>query len=345
MGVKIRKKKLNSGKESLYLDINHNGEREYEFLGLHLTGDRKTDKEKMQKAEIIKAKYLEKIVNNTYGLEPEENKQASFYKFFGKIVDENIEKGVRNHEAILIHIKKYHGSDKLLFKDITTKWVWGFRDYLIDTCNKQNTAHNYYTIFKAALNKAVKRQIIKESPAKAVDNIGRESTVRDFLTAEELGVLAKTECDNSRVKEAFFFGCQTGLRLSDIKRIQWKEVNGERIAFSQKKTTKVNYVPLNQTAKKLMGEAGKPGDTVFDIPGQSVIWKIVDQWGKDAKLDKHLHFHMSRHTFATQLLIYGSDIYTVAELLGVDLKTAEVYAKIINRMKDDAVNRLPEIEF
>lgn len=49
--------------------------------------------------------------------------------------------------------------------------------------------------------------------------------------------------------------------------------------------------------------------------------------------------HTSRHTFATMMLTLGADLYTVSKLLGhADVKMTQVYAKIINKKKDEAVN-------
>ena len=50
-------------------------------------------------------------------------------------------------------------------------------------------------------------------------------------------------------------------------------------------------------------------------------------------------FHQSRHTFATMMLTLGADLYTVSKLLGhTSVKMTQVYAKIVNKKKDDAVN-------
>ena len=47
--------------------------------------------------------------------------------------------------------------------------------------------------------------------------------------------------------------------------------------------------------------------------------------------------HCSRHTFATMMLTLGADIYTVSKLLGhTKVETTQIYAKIINKKKDDA---------
>lgn len=49
--------------------------------------------------------------------------------------------------------------------------------------------------------------------------------------------------------------------------------------------------------------------------------------------------HTSRHTFATMMLTLGADLYTTSKLLGhADVKMTQVYAKIINKKKDEAVN-------
>ena len=49
--------------------------------------------------------------------------------------------------------------------------------------------------------------------------------------------------------------------------------------------------------------------------------------------------YTTRHTFATMMLTLGADLYTVSKLLGhTSVKMTQVYAKIVNKKKDDAVN-------
>ena len=63
------------------------------------------------------------------------------------------------------------------------------------------------------------------------------------------------------------------------------------------------------------------------------------------KATKHITFHSSRHTHAYLLLSKGVDIYTVSKILGhKDLKTTEIYAKIADQRKKDAVERIPVFE-
>ena len=72
---------------------------------------------------------------------------------------------------------------------------------------------------------------------------------------------------------------------------------------------------------------------------------MLRAWAREAGIDKHLTFHVSRHTFATLALTHDVDLYTVSKLLGhKDISTTQIYAKIIDKKKQEAVNRLPQIE-
>ena len=55
-------------------------------------------------------------------------------------------------------------------------------------------------------------------------------------------------------------------------------------------------------------------------------------------------FHVSRHTFTTLMPTLDVDLYTTSKLLGhKNIATTQIYAKIIDQKKDDAVNRVDEI--
>ena len=80
-------------------------------------------------------------------------------------------------------------------------------------------------------------------------------------------------------------------------------------------------------------------DPIFSKLRNQTANKVLKQWVKDAGIKKHVTFHVSRHSNATNLLTLGADIYTVSKLLGhKDVRTTEIYAKIIDKKKEEAVN-------
>lgn len=63
-----------------------------------------------------------------------------------------------------------------------------------------------------------------------------------------------------------------------------------------------------------------------------------------AGITKHISFHCARHTYATLLLTYGANIYTVSSLLGhTNVKTTQIYAKIVDENKRKTVDLIPDI--
>lgn len=57
-------------------------------------------------------------------------------------------------------------------------------------------------------------------------------------------------------------------------------------------------------------------------------------------------FHMSRHSFAVNILNNGTNIKTIASLLGHSgLKHTEKYTRAVDKLKEEAINSLSELKF
>lgn len=110
------------------------------------------------------------------------------------------------------------------------------------------------------------------------------------------------------------------------------------------KTTTPIYQPLSESAMSWLPERGdaSSGDAVFGtLPALARINLMLKVWAKDAGVTKHISFHTSRHSFATMMLTLGADLYTTSKLLGhSNVKTTQIYAKIVDSKKVEAVNLL-----
>lgn len=256
---------------------------------------------------------------------------------------------------LIYHLKKYKG-DRILLKDVDVKYLNGFVRYLSSAISansgrqkrtlKQSTQHNIFASLKMIIHQAIKDELLTHDPTKSVDSPTTVQSHKEYLTESELKKLIATPSRNEVVKTAFLFCCFTGLRLSDVRNLTWNHIttgsdNKKQLNFRQKKTKIENYIPLSYNAISQLPEQHS-SDSVFPLPSDNAIRETLKKWVSDSGIDKHITFHCSRHTCATLLLNSGVDIYTVKEILGhTDIGTTMQYAKVVDKTKRKAVNRIP----
>ncbi len=211
----------------------------------------------------------------------------------------------------------------------------------------QSTVHGYIATISAALNKAVREGIINRNPfslLEAKEKVAKKDREREYLTIDEIRVLMNTPIDHESMKRAFIFACFTGLRISDILKLRWDDIklsndNVEYIHTEMEKTKEYVTVPLSGEAKRWMPERGASDLVFYDLPkSRNTRNKSILNWIRTSGIKKEITFHSSRHTFATLMLSLGTDLYTTSKLLGhKNVSTTEIYAKIIDRKKVDAI--------
>ena len=366
------KKRLSkkTGKISLYLEIykgyiKEEGKikhiRDYEYLDYFLYEKPKNQVEKQHNAEHLKfaeavraQRFLE-IQNGTYGFNNVHLLNANFIEYFKKLVEERKESSgnYANWDSALKQLVKYAGKI-VLFKNVTIEFCEGFKEFLLTNKTKtgkplaKNSVISYLNKLKAALNQAFDDKIINENPAKRIKNIKADESSREYLTKEEVEALIETDCRYEVLKRAFLFSCFTGMCWSDVNKLTWKDVqrfeNRYRIHFTQKKTRGVEYLDIPDIALKYMGEKGEPDEKVFvGLKYSAYMNTALARWVLKAGITKTITFHCARHTFATFLLTKGVEIYTVSKMLGHrELKTTQVYAKIIDQKKREAASIFDE---
>lgn len=360
MNVTLRKKNR-GGKTSLYLDFTINGKRTKEYLQLYLEENNPTkaqkeaNKKTWELADTIRAQRQIEIQNGTYGFMNPKQRKADFIVYFDEQKEKRLEStgNYDNWDAVQKHLERF-APYGIPFETLNSKKVQEFKDYLdkkaktkSSTGLSQNSKHSYFNKFKAAIRQAHKDGFLVENPTEQVQGFKMGESEREFLTYDELQAAAKAECDIVVIKTAFLFSCLSGLRWSDINKLLWSEVQhsnerGYYIRFRQKKTKGTETLPISEQAVGLLGERQGPTERVFPGLKYSAWHNLkLQQWMMRAGISKTITFHCARHTYATLQLTMGTDIYTVSKLLGHrELKTTQVYAKIIDDKKKEAANKI-----
>ena len=352
--VKLRQRVMPSGRTSLYLDYTINGKRNYEYLKLYLekgnTAEiRSHNAQTLRYAEAIRAQRLLEVRNMRFGLEPTQSPDTLFFPIFDGL-NKNVDTGTRyTKNTTRTHLLNF-SHENLTFREINHRWVEKFERYLQQGGLQKSSISTYMGNLNTVLNFAVKAGIILKNPMAHVVKFHRAESVRSFLTLEELQQLAATpiKLRHDQIRRAFLFSCLTGLRVSDIKALTWGDVskigNITRITFKQKKTQSLQYLDINEQAVELMGEVGKASEHIFYISSLNYANMLLRKWVASAGIDKYISFHSGRHTFAVMMLDLGADIYTVQKLLGHrNINTTQIYAKILDKNKQEAVQRIPKI--
>lgn len=372
--ITLRQRTLPSGRTTLYLDIICNGQRKVESLKLFLIpetsrADKQKNKETLKLAEAIRAKRVVEVQNKEFGFKSDYAEETNFYDYYVAITEKRLGSDSRgnwgNWRSCLKHLEKYDPNlKKRTFADIDQEWVQGFRDYLDKeacawSCDyrqrikdhplSKNSKLSYFNKLRACMNQAVEECIIRKNPALGVERFKEEEGTRMYLTIDEVKTLAQTECEYPNIKRAFLFSCLTGLRRSDVLRLTWGDIHKQddytRIIFTQKKTGGLEYLDISAQAAELLGERGKPNENVFtDIHSPSCTNEAIKRWVLRAGIQKEITFHCARHTFAVMMLDLGTDIYTVSKLLGHrELSTTQRYAKVLDKNKQAAVSKIPDL--
>ena len=333
--VRIRFKHLANGNQSIYLDYytgdiirkeNYvGGKRQYEFLKLYLIPEKtREDKAKNEAtlalAKAIQSKRIVELQNDAHGFQNTNKSKANVIDYLMNMRSQSKERGSLNYEKTVgntIRELKLFRGDYIAFRDIDKDFLNSFVDFLKQAKKaskfgllkaggvlSNNSVIAYYGVLRTAINRAYKEGIITVNPTKEFDfasKVKSEVSRREYLTIEELKRLIGTECKYEIMKQAFLFSCLCGLRVSDIRKLKWSDLqkSGERIRIEIKmqKTKEPLYLPISDEALKWLPQQNEAkGDgLIFPLTHEGTINKILQKWAKDAGVIKHISFHCLRH--------------------------------------------------
>ncbi|WP_276977878.1 site-specific integrase [Flavobacterium filum] len=217
-----------------------------------------------------------------------------------------------------------------------------FKNYKIRDTSKELTTRDYLEPSELQILERLFDSYIE--PCKPINKL----SVEEWKEREKNNLLTPGEHSTLR---RFLFSCYTGLRFRDMLALDAKKhlfkrnnVDGANnnflyyIEIQMHKTKGTVIVPLIDKAIRLI-DVEKNGKLLDMITNQKVN-QHLKSIQKKSKLDKHLTFHVSRHSFATICFLYGIDERVGQKLLGHrNRKFTEIYTHLSHNKIFDEMSK------
>jgi len=195
----------------------------------------------------------------------------------------------------------------------------------------------------------IREEILPASPLEKATSPKLDKRLPSFLTVEEMERLLKaadlSKPIGQRDRALLEMLYASGLRVSELAGLNLEQVNlntneirvwgkgsKERVVLMGKPAATALSAYLSQGRPELLGKRRSSALFINRDGGrlsQRSIQRMLEKYARVAGIDKRVHPHTLRHTFATHLLDGGADLRVVQELLGhAKLASTQIYTHV-----------------
>jgi integrase/recombinase XerC len=324
------------------------------------TGKKKriSTKQKMKKDALSFVSDFKKMLE-----EKNQTKTISFDQFEKEFLELKEKSSSPKHiVSIKLTFKKFREAiGNPLLEDIRFNQVEAF---ILNIHSKSaSLASLYYRILKAAFNKAVEWEYLKTNPLAKLKLPRAKTNLPLFIDAKELELILEHVTDE-QLKHFYTLALHTGLRLNEILNLRWSAIDFEEKILKVEHTEgfmtkgkKERMIPLNSIAFKLLKDKFMSLPIInidrnvlifskcagVKLNGDYVSKQFKKALRKTKGINKSLHLHSLRHSFASLLVQKGVSLYVVKDLLGhTDVRTTQIYSHLQQQNFVDAVKVLEQ---
>ena len=223
--------------------------------------------------------------------------------------------------------------------------------YLADNLSEKAASSN---ILALAAFRFAYSTILKKDPTLNIKRPKKEKRLPTVLTKEEVKKLFEaSNTKKSRLILSLIYAA--GLRVSELVNLKILDLEFEEkighIRQAKGKKDRIFNIPellKEELKKQVKNQKQKNSEYLFSGPkgklGERNIQKIVKTTAKNAEIQKDVHPHTLRHSFATHLLENGVDIRKIQVLLGhASISTTELYTHISTKQIKDVKSPIEEL--
>jgi len=210
------------------------------------------------------------------------------------------------------------------------------------------------------------KNIVSENPVMLFKTPKKDKTLPDFFLFDELNNLFESfdlkSSEGLRNRAMFELMYASGLRVSETINLSLNQIDfNQRLLRYTGKGSKDRIVPFYSdagdlvrqyidTARPILMKEVKHDFVFVNHNGGKLSARglefILSSACTKAGLQKNVHPHMLRHSFATHLLDNGADLRLVQELLGhKNLSTTQIYTHVtLDRLKETYLKSHPRVK-
>jgi tyrosine recombinase XerC len=255
---------------------------------------------------------------------------------------------VRNYTRDLLEFFAFineKGIDTL--RNVNKQTLRAYLSRLLDQKYAKSSIARKLSAIRSFYRYLMREELVTSSPAATTVSPKLDKRLPAFLTLEEAKRLVESPDTSSpqgqrdRALLEMLYAC--GLRVSelvslDLDRINlstneirvWGKGAKERIVLMGAPAARALTTYINEGRRELLGDQ-KSSALFVNRYGKRIlarrVQKILTKYAHN--INKSVHPHILRHTFATHLLDGGADLKVVQELLGhADLSSTQIYTHV-----------------
>lgn len=272
---------------------------------------------------------------------------AASLKFERNLSDNTLDAYTRDLNGLLAFLKERGVTD---WSDADAPTLQAYLKTLYDLGLSTRSAARRVSSIKSFYNWLAANDYIERNPADKLDAPKLSRKLPDVLSVEEIEqMFATADLANPRgVRDRAiletFYAC--GLRVSELIGLTLSNVFfDDRVVRVFGKGAKERLVPIGSSAVTYLREYLKRGRPILNkhAAGENVVflnarggrlsrmgvYNIVANAARDAGIERKIHPHTFRHSFATHLIEGGADLRAVQEMLGhVDISATQIYTHV-----------------
>ncbi len=272
-------------------------------------------------------------------------------------------KSIHTRDAYKRDLEEFHffliNQGVTFWQGVDSKTIMRFIEHLNKHAKgglKNSSISRKISSLRSFFNYLAKQNIVTHNPLSSIHNPTKQKMLPDFLLFEELNQLLESfdlsDPYQMRNRAMFELIYASGLRVSEAVNLTLEDIDLEqRTLRFIGKGSKERMVPFYSDCADLLRQyiedirpilmKGKLHHRVFiNQKGEGFtsrgIEYLLDQCSKKAGINRSVHPHMLRHSFATHLLDNGADLRLVQELLGHEnISTTQIYTHVtLDRLKE-----------